>query len=196
MSADHIEIRRLAQEDAADAVLYRDIRLKALQANPEAFGSTFEVENALPLSLFSDRLGSSTVLGAFRDTELVGIACFVVQQGQKEAHKGTLWGMYVRPTARNVRSVDGWSKRYAITPVNRLSSIQLSVVLDNEPARVSTREWASWSTAWRRTLSSKLAATTTRFLWPRISCGNQTRIRLLTISPMSEMGHQRKSAGV
>ena len=117
-----IEIRRLVQEDAADAVLYRDIRLEALQANPEAFGSTFEVENALPLSLFSDRLGSSTVLGAFRNTELVGIACFVVQQGQKEAHKGTLWGMYVRPTARNKsRLVDGWSKRYAITPVNRLS---------------------------------------------------------------------------
>ena len=54
MSADHIEIRRLVQEDAADAVLYRDIRLEALQANPEAFGSTFEVENAQPLSLFSD----------------------------------------------------------------------------------------------------------------------------------------------
>jgi len=56
MSADHIEIRRLAQEDTADAVLYRDIRLEPLQANPEAFGSTFEVENALPLSLFSARL--------------------------------------------------------------------------------------------------------------------------------------------
>lgn len=35
MSADRIEIRRLVQ---TDAVLYRGIRLKALQANPEAFG--------------------------------------------------------------------------------------------------------------------------------------------------------------
>jgi hypothetical protein len=48
MSADGIEIRRLAQEDPADAILYRGIRLEALQANPEAFGSTFEVENAKP----------------------------------------------------------------------------------------------------------------------------------------------------
>src|SRR5882724_6583296 len=103
MSADPIEIRRLAQEHAADAVLYRDIRLEALQANPEAFGSTFEVENAQPLSLFSDRLGSSTVFGAFRDTGLVGIAGFAIQHGQKEAHKGTLWGMYVRPAARNAK---------------------------------------------------------------------------------------------
>jgi hypothetical protein len=68
---DSIEIRRLAQDDA---VLYRHIRPEALQASPEAFGSTFEVENARPLSWFSDRLGSSTVLGAFRDAELGGIA--------------------------------------------------------------------------------------------------------------------------
>src|SRR5258708_36574299 len=50
MSADGIEIRRLTQEDPTDAVLYRGIRLEALQANPEAFGSTLEVENAKPLS--------------------------------------------------------------------------------------------------------------------------------------------------
>ena len=45
MSAAYIEIRRLTE---ADAVLYRDIRLEALRANPEAFGSTFETENAQP----------------------------------------------------------------------------------------------------------------------------------------------------
>ena len=50
MSAAYIEIRRLTE---ADAVLYRDIRLEALRANPEAFGSTFETENAQPLSSFS-----------------------------------------------------------------------------------------------------------------------------------------------
>ncbi|MEA3146112.1 MAG: hypothetical protein QOI53_1584, partial [Verrucomicrobiota bacterium] len=55
MRGAHIEIRRLAQENAADAALYRDIRLEALRANPEAFGSTFEIENALSLSWFFDR---------------------------------------------------------------------------------------------------------------------------------------------
>src|SRR3954463_15059258 len=100
MSADHIDIRRLVKEHATDATLYRDIRLEALQASPEAFGSTFEFENAQPLSWFSDRLGGSTVLGAFRDAELVGMAGFAVQQGPKRTHKGMLWGMYVRPAAR------------------------------------------------------------------------------------------------
>jgi ribosomal protein S18 acetylase RimI-like enzyme len=134
MSADPIEIRRLAQ-DAADAVLYRDIRLEALRANPEAFGSAFEVENALPLTSFSARLGSSTVLGAFRDTELVGIAGFVVQQGQKEAHKGTLWGMYVRPAARKAKVGRRLVEAVCDHARQQVELIQLSVVLDNEPAR-------------------------------------------------------------
>jgi GNAT superfamily N-acetyltransferase len=100
MSAAYIEIRRLTQ---ADAVLYRDIRLEALRANPEAFGSTFETENAQPLSSFSTTLGNSSVLGAFRDSKLVAIAGFAVQQGQKMAHKGVIWGMYVQPSARRGR---------------------------------------------------------------------------------------------
>src|SRR5262245_19005158 len=99
-AADDIEIRRLAQEQPGDPVLYQSIRLEALQANPEAFGSTFEAENAKPLSWFSDQLGGLTVLGVFRNADLVGVASFAVQQGQKRAHKGGLWGMYVRPAAR------------------------------------------------------------------------------------------------
>ena len=131
MSADGIEIRRLAEEDPTDAVLYRGIRLEALQANPEAF----EVENAQPLSWFSDRLGGSTVIGAFRDAELVAIAGFAVQQGQKQAHKGILWGMYVRPAAR--RASVGRRLVEAICNLARqqVELIQLTVVADNEQAR-------------------------------------------------------------
>jgi len=135
MSAAHIEIRRLAQEDAADVGRYRDIRLEALRDNPEAFGSSFEAENAQPASWFSDRLGSSTVLGAFRGSELVGIAGFAIQQGQKRAHKGLLWGMYVRPDART--GGIGRQLIEAILDVARrhVELIQLTVVRDNARAR-------------------------------------------------------------
>src|SRR5215471_9171838 len=132
MNADGIEIRRLAQ---TDAVLYRGIRLEALQANPEAFGSTFEFENAQSLSWLSERLGGSTVLGAFRNAELVAIAGFAVQQGQKQAHKGILWGMYVRLAARKasvgrrlVEAICNLARRH-------VELIQLTVVRDNEQAR-------------------------------------------------------------
>src|SRR5258707_9952476 len=100
MSTDDIEIRRLAQEDPADAVQYRDIRLEALQANPEAFGSTFELENAQPLSWFSDRLGGFSVVGAVRKAEVVGLSRLARQQGPKKDHKSKPLGMYASPAPK------------------------------------------------------------------------------------------------
>jgi RimJ/RimL family protein N-acetyltransferase len=134
MSAAYIETRRLTQADA-DVALYRDIRLEALKANPEAFGSTFEIEQAQPLSWFSARLGSSEILGAVCDAKLVAIAGFAIQQGQKMAHKGILWGMYVRPAAR--RTGIGRRPAEAIVDLarDRVELIQLAVVRDNEQAR-------------------------------------------------------------
>jgi ribosomal protein S18 acetylase RimI-like enzyme len=134
MRAAHIEIRQLTEADA-DAVLYRDIRLEALRANPEAFGSTFEIEDAQSLSWFSARLVSSILLGAFRDMKLVAIAGFAIQQGQKRAHKGEIWGMYVRPDAR--RTGIGRRLIEAIVGLarHRVELIQLAVVRDNEQAR-------------------------------------------------------------
>jgi GNAT superfamily N-acetyltransferase len=134
MSAADIEIRPLTPAEA-DAILYRDIRLEALTANPEAFGSSHETEAAQPLSWFSDRLAGSSVLGAFRDAALVGITGLAIQQGQKKAHKGLIWGMYVRPDAR--RAGTGRRLMEAIIELarHRVELIQLTVVRDNEQAR-------------------------------------------------------------
>jgi ribosomal protein S18 acetylase RimI-like enzyme len=132
VGAAQIQIRRLAP---ADAALYRDIRLEALRCNPEAFGSTFDAENAQPLTVFSDRIGGSSVFGAFLDSKLVGIAGLLIGKGQKEAHKGRLVGMYVRPSARRA----GVGRRLVETIVesarHSVELIQLAVVSDNQPAR-------------------------------------------------------------
>jgi ribosomal protein S18 acetylase RimI-like enzyme len=132
VDAAQIQIRRLTP---ADAALYRDARLEALRSNPEAFGSTFEAENARPLTFFSERLGSSASFGVFHDSELVGIAGLLIQEGRKEAHKGLLVGMYVRPNARKA----GVGRRLVETIIEyareRVELIQLAVVSENEPAR-------------------------------------------------------------
>jgi ribosomal protein S18 acetylase RimI-like enzyme len=125
-------IRRLLP---ADAGLYRGIRLEALSLAPEAFGSTFARESAKPLAWFAARLESAAVFGAFDGSNLLGIAGFFVNQGQKEAHKGALWGMYVRPNARAA----GHGQRLVEAVVEHarrhVEVLQLTVVSGNEPAR-------------------------------------------------------------
>ena len=127
-----VQIRRLSP---ADAIIYRELRLEALRLAPDAFSSTFAVENVEPLTWFADRLERSAVFGAFGGEELRGIAAFLARQGQKEMHKGVLVGMYVRPHARNA----GIGRRLAEAVIKharrQVEILQLSVVAGNEPAR-------------------------------------------------------------
>jgi ribosomal protein S18 acetylase RimI-like enzyme len=132
VNATDIQIRPLTSADAAS---YRYIRLAGLRDSPEAFDSTFERENAQPPAWFCDRLDSSQVFGAFCSTELLGIAGFASHEGEKEAHKGQLWGMYVRPYARKA----GVGRRLVEAVIEfarqRVEVIQLAVVSDSARAR-------------------------------------------------------------
>ena len=127
-----IQIRRLTPEDAQ---LYRAIRLESLRANPEAFGSTFEVESTHPLPWFAERIGSCEVFGAFANDELVGTAGLLRHKGRKEEHKTYLWGMYVRATVRG----SGVGRRLVETLIacarDHVELIQLAVVSTNDQAR-------------------------------------------------------------
>lgn len=124
-------MRRLPPEDA---VLYRDIRLDALRSDPDAFGSTFEEEKAQPLHWFTQRLETSAVFGAFAGSELVGIVGFFVMPHHKEAHKGVLVGMYVRPGART----GGVGRRLVEAVIEHarhcVEVVQLTVIKENQRA--------------------------------------------------------------
>jgi ribosomal protein S18 acetylase RimI-like enzyme len=127
-----IDIRRLVPEDAA---LYREIRLEALSGDPESFSSSFAAEAAHPLAWFADRLARSETFGAFREGALVGMAGYFVHPEAKRAHKATLVGMYVQPSARK----RGIARRLVRTVIEaartRVEFIQLNVVSNNEAAR-------------------------------------------------------------
>jgi ribosomal protein S18 acetylase RimI-like enzyme len=127
-----VQLRRLSADDAE---LFRDIRLEGLQREPDAFGSTFELESEQPLSYFADRIGRSTVFGAFRESELLGVAGFAVQQGPKHGHKGLLWGMYVRSEARKAGLGRGLVQAVIEHARKHVELLQLSVVSENQPAR-------------------------------------------------------------
>lgn len=132
MSAGPVEIRRLSPEEAG---LYRDIRLEGLRGDPDAFGGTIESEGGEGLPAFADRLARLVVFGAFRGPELLGVAGFSIQQGPKQAHKGLLWGMYVRPGARRLGVGKQLVEAVLEHARSRVELIQLRVISGNLPAR-------------------------------------------------------------
>jgi len=125
------EIRQLAPDEAAR---YRDIRLEGLQRDPDAFWSTFEHESTMELSWFAERIVKGNVFGAFVGGELVGVAGYWPQEGAKESHKATLWGMYVRSSARG----SGLGQRLVEAVVEhatgRVAQLQLRVAIGNAAA--------------------------------------------------------------
>ncbi|MBR0872904.1 GNAT family N-acetyltransferase [Bradyrhizobium tropiciagri] len=132
MTSSRIELRRLMP---ADAALYREIRLEALRTSPEAFASAFETESARPVGWFAERLeNGAVVLGAFDGRELVGILGFIIGDGPKRRHKGTLVGMYVRASGRRT----GVGRRLVEAALDLAAQsvelVDLGVTGGNEPA--------------------------------------------------------------
>jgi ribosomal protein S18 acetylase RimI-like enzyme len=125
------EIRLLTRDEAA---LYRDIRLEGLQRDPDAFSSTLAHEGAMELSWFAERIVNGNVFGAFVRGELLGVAGYWPQEGARERHKATLWGMYVRASARG----SGLGRRLIEAVVKhatgRVEQLQLGVATGNAAA--------------------------------------------------------------
>jgi ribosomal protein S18 acetylase RimI-like enzyme len=96
-----VETRVLTEGDAA---AYWDLRLEALEQEPESFAESAEEHRATPIELAAARLreagDASFVLGAFLSGELVGMAGFFREKHLKARHKGRIWGVYVRVNCR------------------------------------------------------------------------------------------------
>jgi ribosomal protein S18 acetylase RimI-like enzyme len=126
-----VEIRRLGAADAAD---YRAIRLAALQADAEAFGSTYEAEADRPLSAFAERLASSVVFGAYISGALVGMAGFKQREGARERHKAFVWGTWVRPDMRRQGVAQALIEALLRSAAQVVEQLTLCVVKDNAGA--------------------------------------------------------------
>ena len=132
-------IQRLTDHDVE---AFRELRLRALKENPEAFGASYEEVAAQHLSIMAQRLQPSDaaaynfILGVF-DGALVGMVGFRREQSAKSRHKGVIWGMYVAGEARGRgvgRPLIGQAVAKARTQPG-LEQITLAVVTTNEAAR-------------------------------------------------------------
>lgn len=136
LGGERMNIRLLT---AADAEVYRELRLEGLQTNPEAFGSSFEEEKDISLESFASRLeGQGTfTFGAFNQGDLLGVATLVQANKVKLKHKASIFAVYVSPKKRGL----GIGKQLMVEVINQaktlvdVEQINLTVVSSNESAK-------------------------------------------------------------
>jgi RimJ/RimL family protein N-acetyltransferase len=97
-----MQIRVLTEDDAQ---AWWHLRLRALREEPHSFAESPEEHERKSPEIVRELLRQSKpaekfILGAFEHGELVGMAGFYRQAHAKFLHKGTIWGVYVRPESR------------------------------------------------------------------------------------------------
>ena len=94
-----IHLKKLSESDWK---LFREIRLRALKEDPQAFGSNYKKENKYTEELWRNRLSgeSCAVFGVFDGKKLIGMTGVKVDQNDDLERKGYFWGSWLEPSYR------------------------------------------------------------------------------------------------
>ncbi|MDC2864239.1 MULTISPECIES: GNAT family N-acetyltransferase [unclassified Bacillus (in: firmicutes)] len=131
-------IRMLTEVDAEE---YWDLRLEALQKNPEAYVTTYEeaIKKEEPIQEVIRNLQGehSSTFGAFdENNKLIGVVTLLTESRAALRHKGHIVGMYVSAQSRG----RGYARNLIDEVVKKakgltIEQISLSVVSDNIAAK-------------------------------------------------------------
>lgn len=115
-----MEIRILTADDAPE---WWRLRLEALEGDPDAFSASVREHQKLSLEDVQKRLGMGSedqfVIGTFERDRLTGMAGFYREPGEKNRHKGRIWGVYVTPKSRGT----GLGRNLLQTVIDRARTI-------------------------------------------------------------------------
>ena len=125
-------VRRLG---AADAAIYRDIRLEALSSEPTAFASDPSLELGKPLEEWATQLERNFSFGVFGDDGLKGIATYLTETRLKTRHRGNVVAVYVRPEARGKGASRALFEALIEDAGGRVQQLHLTVTAGNEVAK-------------------------------------------------------------
>jgi RimJ/RimL family protein N-acetyltransferase len=125
----------------SDLRAYRELRLEALRAHPEAYGSDYAEQAADPDSVWMGRIQASIEGAASRiflaedAGEVIGLVAVFRDQGAKVCHSASLVSVYVRPRWRGsgladrmIGEVISWCEAV------RVRILRLTVVTSNTGA--------------------------------------------------------------
>ena len=136
-----MEVRILTQQDAE---AFWNLRLRALQEDPESFGASYTeiLERGIAgstqdLTQLNESRRDAVTFGAFDGKTLVGTTSFEREEMVKMRHKGIIWGMYVPRELRRQgigRALLEAAIAYA-RELPGLEQINLNVVLTSREAR-------------------------------------------------------------
>ena len=113
---------------------FKTLRLEALDAHPEAFGSSFEEEFARTEDEWKAEFKRSDLFGFFEKNKLVAVAGFFVYSSLKMCHRGVLWGMYIQPDYRRKGIAVALLKTVIAHAQKRVTQLHLTVVTHNQAA--------------------------------------------------------------
>ncbi len=134
MSDTVLQIRPIRADDIA---AFKALRLEALRAHPEAFGSDYHESLNAPESMWQERIQTSLdnagrIFLANTGDELAGMTGVLREKGAKVNHSAFIWGVYVRSAYRSrglgerlIRAAIEWCGEAT------LRSVRLTVVTTN-----------------------------------------------------------------
>ncbi|PAV31497.1 GNAT family N-acetyltransferase [Virgibacillus profundi] len=132
-----MKIRQLIAQDAHQ---YLNMRLEALQNNPEAFASSYQEEKNQSVDKYINRFKSpqdSFTFGAFYGYELIGVVTLVKEKRVKLWHKTSIVAMYVTKEKRGY----GIGKALLVEAIQKardlrvIEQVYLTVVTTNSSAK-------------------------------------------------------------
>jgi ribosomal protein S18 acetylase RimI-like enzyme len=124
-------IRQLVADDAA---AFREIRLAGLIEAPTAFGSSYAAEKDNTVENFAATIERNYLAGAWVGDRLVGVTGFYQLTGEKTAHRGNIWGVYVDPAHRGSGVARLLLEHVLAHARQHVLQVHLSVVAGNDAA--------------------------------------------------------------